>query len=262
MCTNPYIFEGLISRGAFWRAPQRPPWGHHVRIALCFSPAGRASASGLLWAQKRASRLLVPPPWPLRTARGALKTAFARRVIAPPQSTPKAVKAASAPNPPVSRAPNGYHRRANCGPAVERAAIGALAKGMGARCTALCRSARRRPRRGRCSVPAEGYGGVLLRPRCGRRSVEGHGGVLVRPRCGRCSVPAEGHGAWGRAAAPSLLAAAGALWPQERVGRNTGNHRGGSSEGTKRKRAAVRAAAVAEHEWQRRRRPLHKAGGG
>jgi hypothetical protein len=48
----------------------------------------------------------------------------------------------------------------------------------------------------------------------------------------------------------------------ERVGRNTGTHRGGSSEGTKRKRAAVKAAAITEHERQRRRRPLHKAGGG
>jgi hypothetical protein len=35
--------------------------------------------------------------------------------------------------------------------------------------------------------------------------------------------------------------------PQKRAGRNTGTHRGGSSEGKKRKRAAAKAAAVAEH---------------
>jgi hypothetical protein len=43
--------------------------------------------------------------------------------------------------------------------------------------------------------------------------------------------------------------------PQKRAGRNTGTHRGGSSEGKKRKRAVAVAAAVAEHEPQRRRRP-------
>ena len=59
MCTNPYIFEGLISWRAFWRPSRWPPWGHTARIALCFSPAGRANASCLPWAQKRASR---PPP--------------------------------------------------------------------------------------------------------------------------------------------------------------------------------------------------------
>jgi len=59
MFTNPYIFEELISRGAFWRPPRCPPWGHNVRIALCFSPAGRANASCLPWALKRPSR---PPP--------------------------------------------------------------------------------------------------------------------------------------------------------------------------------------------------------
>ena len=36
------------------------------------------------------SGLLARPPWPLKTARGALKTAFARRVITAPQSAPKA----------------------------------------------------------------------------------------------------------------------------------------------------------------------------
>ena len=50
--------------------------------------------------------------------------------------------------------------------------------------------------------------------------------------------------------------------PQKRAGRNTGTHRGGSYEGTKRKRAAAEAAAVTEHERQRGRRSLHKAGGG
>jgi hypothetical protein len=49
--------------------------------------------------------------------------------------------------------------------------------------------------------------------------------------------------------------------PQRRAGRNTGTHRGGSSEGTKRKHVAAEAAAVTEHARQRMRRPLHKAGG-
>jgi hypothetical protein len=170
------------------------PWGHIARIALCSSPAGRASASGLLWVQKRASR---SPPLAsedrergpnngVREACHCAPTDRARR------KQPK--RRARLTNPLFSRTPSGCHRRANCGPAVERAAIGALAKGVGARCTALCRSTRRRSRRGRCSVPAEGHGGVLLRPRCGRRSVEGHWGVLDRPRCGRCHLPAEGNG--------------------------------------------------------------------
>ena len=60
MFTNPYIFEGLISREAFWRPPRCPPWGHNVRVTLCFSPAGRANTSCLPWALKRPSR---PPPF-------------------------------------------------------------------------------------------------------------------------------------------------------------------------------------------------------
>jgi len=126
--------------------------------------------------------------------------------------------------------------------------------------------------------------------RAARRCAEAHGGALAAvgalcPQKGTgaccCALAAagvlwKGTGAcWfalavvgvlcpqkGTGACCCALAAAGALWPQEGVGRNTGNHRGGSSEGTKRKRAVARAAAVASHEWQRRRRPLHKAGGG
>jgi hypothetical protein len=48
--------------------------------------------------------------------------------------------------------------------------------------------------------------------------------------------------------------------PHNRAGHYTGAHGGGRSEGTKRKRAVARAAAVTGRERQRRRRPLHKAG--
>ena len=196
--------------------------------------------------------------------------AFARRVIAAPQSTPKAAKAASAPNPPFSRASSCPHQRVNCGPVVERAAISGLAKGVGARCTVLHRSARRRPRRGRCSVPAEGHGGVLLRPRCGRRSVEGHGGVLVRPRCGRCSVPAEGHGGVllrPRCGRRSVAAGRGGPQHGEPQGRQlrgdkeeTGSGEGGGCCGA---RVAAKAAAASQSGGRLREGgPLQKSGGG
>jgi hypothetical protein len=48
--------------------------------------------------------------------------------------------------------------------------------------------------------------------------------------------------------------------PQKRVGCDTGTHRSGGSEGTKRKQAAARAAAVTERGRQRRQRPSHKVG--
>ena len=150
------------SQGEHFGGPHDGPPGATQRTSRFVSAPQGGPAPAACFGHK--SGLLARPPWPLKTARGALKTAFARRVIAAPQSTPKAATAASAPNPPFSRAPSGCHRRASCGPAVERAAIGGLAKGVGARCRARCRGARRRPRRGRCFVPAEGHGGVLLRP--------------------------------------------------------------------------------------------------
>ena len=198
--------------------------------------------------------------------------AFARRVIAAPQSTPKAAKAASAPNPPFSRASSCPHQRANCGPAVERAAISGLAKGVGARCTVLHRSARRRPRRGRCSVPAEGHGGVLLRPRSCRRSVEGHRGVLVRPPCGLWSVSRARRRARGRAAAHSLRSAlcdrrkgwAATREPQGRPLRGdkeeTGSGEGGGCCGA---RVAAEAAAASQGGGRLREKgPLQKSRGG